>query len=216
MQYVTYLRVSTQRQGHSGLGIEAQRHATATYAQSGQVICEYVEIESGKNADRPQLAAALQHCKVTGSTLLVAKLDRLARNVEFTARLMNSDVDFIAADNPHANKLTIHIMAAMAENEREQISLRTKQALAAAKARGIKLGGYREKSTVCDEQRTRSAQIRAVKAQAFAENLRPILADIGPGTLAHIAQELTQRRVKTPAGGRWTPTAVRRVIQRLT
>jgi DNA invertase Pin-like site-specific DNA recombinase len=142
IKYVSYLRVSTARQGQSGLGLEAQRQAVIEHVNGhGTLLREFVEIESGKRSDnRPQLQAALTHAAATGATLIVAKLDRLARNVSFISALMDSGVEFIAADMPMANKLTIHVLAAVAEHEREAVSQRTREALAAAKARGVKLG----------------------------------------------------------------------------
>lgn len=214
-KYVSYLRVSTQRQGRSGLGLEAQRSAVAEHARGATIIREYVEVESGKHQDRPQLDAALRECKRTGSTLLVAKLDRLARNVEFTARLMNSGVEFVAADNPTATRLTIHILAAMAEHEREQISQRTKAALAAAKRRGVKLGGKRNGSGWKARNQRLGAEALAARADAFAQDLREVLADIGPGSLRSIAAALTERNIRTPRGGGWTATAVARLQERL-
>src|SRR5713226_5817525 len=142
---IGYLRVSTKGQGESGLGIEAQKAAVETYAkQNGAtlIVC-YLEVESGKLADRPELAKALSHAKRSKATLVVAKMDRLARNVAFLSALMEAKVDFIAVDNPAANKLTLHILAAVAEAEAEAISTRTKAALAAYKARGGKLGSAR-------------------------------------------------------------------------
>jgi DNA invertase Pin-like site-specific DNA recombinase len=214
-KYISYLRVSTQRQGRSGLGLEAQRNAVAAHAADGAIIREFQEVESGKRQDRPQLDAALKECKLTGATLLVAKLDRLARNVEFTARLMNSGVDFVAADNPHANRLTIHILAAMAEHEREQISHRTKAALAAAKRRGVKLGGKRKGSGWRGGNQFLGAEARIAAALAYSHDLRDVLADIGPGSLRRVAAELTARSIKTPRGGAWTAAAVQRVQRRL-
>src|SRR5581483_7442988 len=144
-KFVTYLRVSTQRQGSSGLGLAAQRDAVAAYLKGGHwsLVQEIVEIESGKRADRPALSSALSLCRVHNAKLLVAKLDRLARNVAFISALMEAGVEFEAVDLPQANKLTVHIMAAMAEHEAAAISTRTKAALKAAKARGRKLGGRR-------------------------------------------------------------------------
>src|SRR5712691_7934411 len=141
-KFIGYLRVSTEKQGQSGLGIEAQRKAIEDYLNGGrwELLAEYVEIESGKRSDRPELAKALVQSKATGATLIVAKLDRLSRNVAFIAALMESGVEFTAADMPMANRLTVHVLAAVAEHEREAISARTKAALAAAKARGQKLG----------------------------------------------------------------------------
>src|SRR5438477_9726116 len=141
--FVAYYRVSTARQGQSGLGLDAQRQAVCDYlaGQAGsQLIAEFTEIESGKRNNRPELEAALAMCKRAKATLVIAKLDRLARNLAFIANLMESGVDFLATDNPHATKLMVHMLAAFAEHEREQISARTKAALAAAKARGVRLG----------------------------------------------------------------------------
>jgi DNA invertase Pin-like site-specific DNA recombinase len=136
--FVAYYRVSTDRQGRSGLGLEAQSEAVRQHLsrESGNLLAEYIEVESGKRSDRPQLAAALVVVKKAKATLIIAKLDRLARNVHFISGLIESAVDFVAADNPHANRLMVHMLAAFAEHEREQISTRTKDALAAAKARG--------------------------------------------------------------------------------
>src|SRR5713226_8632785 len=141
-KFIAYLRVSTDKQGQSGLGIEAQRKAVTDYLDGGnwQLLAEHVEVESGKRSDRPQLQAALAHAKATGATIVIAKLDRLARNVAFISNLMESGVDFVAADMPMANRLTVHVLAAVAEHEQEMISQRTKAALAAAKVRGVKLG----------------------------------------------------------------------------
>ncbi len=139
--HVAYYRVSTDRQGKSGLGLDAQRAAVAAYlAGRGEKIAEFTEIESGKRNDRPQLAAALMLCRQQKARLIIAKLDRLARNVHFISGLMESGVDFVAVDMPEANRLTLHILAAVAEHEREMISQRTKAAREQAKARGTRLG----------------------------------------------------------------------------
>jgi len=140
MQYVIYYRVSTKKQGQSGLGLEAQKTIVKSYVKDSVVIAEYTEIETGKNANRPQLKSALQMCKEKNATLIVAKLDRLARNLHFVTSLQASNVDFVCCDMPTANKLTVHIIAAIAENEAMLISTRTKQALAEKKKQGIKLG----------------------------------------------------------------------------
>jgi DNA invertase Pin-like site-specific DNA recombinase len=144
-RFVAYYRVSTERQGRSGLGLEAQKAAVRDYLNGGnwKIVAEFVEGESGKRSDRPQLAAALAACTLRGAKLIIAKLDRLARNVAFVSNLMEAGVDFIAVDFPTANRLTVHILAAVAEHEAKMVSERTKAALAAAKARGRKLGGYR-------------------------------------------------------------------------
>src|SRR6478672_514371 len=144
-KFVAYYRVSTDRQGKSGLGLDAQREAVTSYLNGGswQLVQELTEVESGKHADRPQLAAALAACKKHKAKLVIAKLDRLSRNLAFIATLMDSGVEFVAVDNPHANKLTVHILAAVAQREREAIAQRTRDALQAAKARGKRLGNPR-------------------------------------------------------------------------
>ena len=141
-KFVSYLRVSTQQQGDSGLGIEAQRAAVADYLNGGDwaLLAEYVEVESGKRNDRPQLMAALAYAKATGATVVIAKWDRLARNVAFVSAVLDGGVDFVACDNPHATRFTIHILAAVAEYEAAAVSTRTKAALAARKARGGRMG----------------------------------------------------------------------------
>ena len=141
-RFVAYYRVSTERQGSSGLGFEAQQKAVRDYLNGGawELVAEHVEIESGKRADRPELAKALEACKRHKARLVIAKLDRLSRNLAFIATLMEAGVEFLAVDNPHANKLTVHILAAVAQHEREMISERTTAALQAAKARGVRLG----------------------------------------------------------------------------
>jgi DNA invertase Pin-like site-specific DNA recombinase len=148
-QFVAYYRVSTDRQGTSGLGLDAQRTAVLAHAANGQLIAEYTEVESGKkHTNRPQLLAALAECRRSGATLVIAKLDRLGRNVAFISALMEGGIDFVACDNPYANRLMLHMLAAFAEHEREQISQRTKAALAAAKARGVRLGNPRAKEAL--------------------------------------------------------------------
>ena len=212
--WVSYLRVSTDKQGASGLGLEAQRKAVADYLNGGKwmLAAEFVEVESGRRSDRPQLAAALAACKKHKAKLVVAKLDRLARNVAFTAKLMESGVEFVAADMPFANKLTIHILAAVAEHEREAISDRTKQALAAAKARGMRLGGPKLK----EAQRNGSARNQE-KADTFAANTRPVIEQIrrsGITTLRGIAAALNARGVPTARGGTWTPVQIMAIERR--
>src|SRR6516164_5956201 len=164
-KFVGYFRVSTDKQGKSGLGLDAQREAVLNYLNGGSwtLIEEFVEIESGKRNDRPQLAAALAACKKHRAKLVIAKLDRLARNVAFIANLMDGKVDFVCCDMPQATRLTIHVLAAVAEHEREMISERTRNGLAAAKARGVKLGNLA------------LAAANRTAALERAEALRPIL-----------------------------------------
>ncbi len=206
---ISYLRVSTTKQFQSGLGLEAQREAVTSFAatRGRTILAEYVEAESGKRDDRPALAEAIAHAKRAGATLLIARLDRLSRSVALISRLMEAGVEFQAADMPEANRFVVHIMSAVAEWEREQISARTKAALAAAKVRGVKLGTH---GAVL-------AATRKAEALEYAERLRPILAGIvGPGvTLQATADCLTRQNVATREGGQWTPTSVRNTLLRL-
>ena len=217
-KFISYLRVSTQRQGKSGLGLEAQREAVAGYLNGGawELVEEVLEVESGKRNDRPELARALSLCRIHGAKLLVAKLDRLARNVAFISALMEAGVDFEAVDLPQANRLTVHIMAAMAEHEAEAISVRTKAALAAAKARGTKLGGYRwDIRTMATKGNARSIKIRSAKAAKRAADLMPVIGDLkamGAVSLHQIAAGLNDRGIKTARGGEWSPVQVQRVM----
>ena len=210
-KWVSYLRVSTDKQGESGLGIEAQRKAVETYLNGGSwtLAQEFVEVESGKRSNnRPQLAAALAACKKLKAKLVVAKLDRLARNVAFISKLMESGVEFLACDFPHANKLTIHILAAVAEHERELISSRTKAALAAAKERGKKLGGPKQALAA-----KLGAAANKEAADKFAANALPIIRQVqasGVTTLRGIAGALTARGIPTPRGREGSAPQVKR------
>lgn len=213
-RFISYIRVSTSRQGASSLGLEAQQKAVRDYLNGGssELVGEFVEIESGKRSDRPQLAEAMAACKREKATLVIAKIDRLARNVAFIANLMESGIEFVAVDMPHANKLTLHILSAVAEHEREMISARTKAALEAAKARGTKLGGRRDDAVYERMSATRSAQ-----ADAFAANVKPIIADIqraGVTSYSAIADALNARGVSTRRGGRWHTSQVRNIALR--
>jgi DNA invertase Pin-like site-specific DNA recombinase len=224
---VAYCRVSTKQQGASGLGLEGQRTAVESYARqtAGRIVALYVEVESGKRADRPELAKALAHAKRSKATLCVAKLDRLSRNVEFLAKVMNSAVDFVACDNPAANRLTLHILAAVAEAEAKAISDRTKAALAAAKARGAQLGSARPGHWEGREE-ARLAGARAgakaaglVLAKAAAEayaDLLPILTELRDKglSLQAIADELNGQGHTTRRGKPWNPVQVYRVLER--
>lgn len=211
--YIAYLRVSTQKQGESGLGLDAQRVAISRYTANGRVLATFTETESGKRNDRPQLAAALQKAKQTGAVLVIAKLDRLARNVHFISGLMESGVEFVACDMPHANRLTLHIMAAIAEHEAEMISKRTVAALAAARARGTKLGGYRGKGAPTAASRAKGRHTQTAGANARAARLKPILTDLraaGHTTYQALAVALTVRGYAAPRGGAWSAAQVRR------
>jgi len=211
-QFVAYYRVSTQKQGRSGLGLDAQKAAVLAYIGAGEVVASYTDIESGKRDDRPELTKALMACKRTGATLVIAKLDRLSRDVAFIATLMKAGVEFIACDMPTANKLTIHILAAVAEAEREMISLRTKAALEAAKARGVRLGN----PTPIRSLANASLAIQT-KANNRADNLTRTVQEIraaGIRSLNGIAKALTARGAPTARGGVWTAKAVSNLLKR--
>lgn len=219
MQIIAYLRVSTARQGASGLGLEAQRAAVQSYARSGGhgIVSEYVEVESGRKADRPQLAAALSACRLHRATLVIAKLDRLSRNVAFIANLMEGGVEFVACDMPHANRLTLHLLAAIAEHEREMISQRTKAALAAAKARGVKLGNPNGSLALKPHNAVAVAAskvARQAKALAVRNAVAPLLGElkaVGLAGAGEIARELNRRGVPSPTGGVWYAQMIRRM-----
>jgi DNA invertase Pin-like site-specific DNA recombinase len=216
MRFVTYLRVSTERQGQSGLGLEAQRAAVAAHVLGrGEVVSEFVEVESGKRADRPQLALALVEAKRAGAVLLIAKLDRLARNVAFIANLLESGVEVTAADMPEANRFVLHIMAAVAEQEGRAISERTIAALAAAKARGVKLGwSSPERVSEQLEAAKKGAAANKARAATFAANVLPVIEQIraGGASLRQIAAELNARGIKTARGGKWHAMTVRNIL----
>lgn len=217
-KYVLYYRVSTQRQGRSGLGIEAQEAAVVAFlsARDTHVIGEYREIESGRKNDRQQLAAAMKMCRMTNSTLLIAKLDRLARNVAFISALMESGIDFTAVDFPEANRLTVHILAAVAEHEAMMISERTKAALAARKARGLLLGNQ---ASLRPADRAGAAQAASAWSRKAADHAAMVLPAIqemrGAGmSLRATARDLAKQGFTTVRGGRWTATQVSAVLQR--
>lgn len=213
-RFVTYVRVSTAEQGRSGLGLEAQREACRRYLASlpgSECVGEFQEVESGKRNARPQLAAALAKAAAYGGTLLIAKLDRLSRDAHFLIGLERSGVDFVACDNPQANRLTIGILALVAEQERDAISQRTKAALAAAKARGVRLGN--PKGAAHLKGRGNSEAVSAVRTQAdaFASRIAPVFADLrgeGHTSANALARELNRRGVPTARGGAWTARAV--------
>ena len=212
--FVAYYRVSTGEQERSGLGLEGQRAAVLDFINGGaaNLVAEFTETESGKRNDRPQLAEALAACKKHRAKLVIAKLDRLARNVAFISNLMESGVDFVAVDMPDANRLTVHILAAVAEHEREMISERTKAALAAAKARGVKLGSP-------DPGKGSAIGVAANKERAdqFAANVVPIIREIeASGVTSHlgIAKALNARGIPTARGGEWYDSTVKNILRR--
>lgn len=210
MKLVVYLRVSTVRQGHSGLGLEAQRESIRSFAQmrGAEVIGEYVEIESGARSDRPALAAALAHAKRERGELIVARLDRLARNVAFVSALLQEGVELRVVDMPEASRLLLHVMAAVAEHERQAISERTKAALTAAKARGVLLGnGGRLKA---EQARLAAHHLSQENAAAFEE-----IRAAGITTVRGWAAELNRREIASPEGGCWGPGNAGRLIKRL-
>jgi len=215
-KFIAYYRVSTDRQGRSGLGVEAQREAVTRYLNGGnwQLLDDFVEVESGKRDDnRPQLAAALAACRKHKATLVIAKLDRLARNVAFIANLMDSKVEFVAVDLPTANRLTLHIMAAFAEHEREMISARTKAALAVRKAQGVKMGN---RTNLAEAQAKGTATVKR-DADAFAANVLPVIERIkATGTTSYnaIAKALNERGVRTAKGRTWAAATVRNIVLR--
>ncbi len=207
--FIAYYRVSTDRQGASGLGLDAQREDVKRYiGQRGQLAAEFTEIESGRrHTNRPQLRAALDACRQRRATLVIAKLDRLARNVHFISGLMESKVDFVAVDMPDANRLTVHIIAAVAEHEREMNSKRTKAALAQAKARGQQLGSPRPLAAL-DKANEKTAHLRpAPEVLTLIEQRRS-----EGKTLREIAQELNRLGNRTPRGKQWYASTVRKQL----
>ncbi len=215
-KFIAYYRVSTDQQGRSDLGLEAQQEAVRAYLNGGtwDLIREFVEVESGKHDDRPKFQAALKMCRLMGATLVVAKLDRLSRNAAFLVNLMESKVKFLCVDNPQANELTIHILAAVAQQERKAISERTKAALKAAKARGVKLGN----PNLAAVRPTDTAAARARRlelAREWSSDIGEVIADIqqgGTNTLNGIATKLNERGIPTRRGGVWQAVQVQRVM----
>lgn len=213
-KFISYIRVSTDRQGRSGLGLEAQRQAVADYLNGGKwdLVAEFVEVESGRGANaldkRPQLRAAIDAAKRAKATLVIAKLDRLARNVHFISGLLESGVDFVAVDNPTASRLTVQILAAVAEDEARRIRERTRDALAAAKARGTVLGKH-----------GREVLSRDNRAAALdrARKLYPVVAMLRDetGSVRRLVERLNSTGVKTPNGKRWHIASVHRLLRRM-
>lgn len=222
MKIVSYLRVSTRQQGTSGLGLDAQRGAIEAYAiqQHAKVAETFTEVESGKVNTRPELAKALHLAKVTGATLVIAKLDRLSRNAAFLLALRDSGVRFVAADMPDANDLTVGIMALVAQQEREAISKRTKEALAVAKARGVRLGNPNGAAALKRAGQGNAASLGTIRTRAdsHANNLKPVIHDLikqGVTSLGAIAEVLNAREMLTPRGGRWHKSSVRNLLARI-
>jgi DNA invertase Pin-like site-specific DNA recombinase len=222
LKIVSYLRVSTQKQGRSGLGLEAQRTAIEGFAAArGAVVLKtFTEVESGKLNARPELSKALQLSKITGATLVIAKLDRLSRNASFLLALRDSGVQFIAADMPDATELTVGVMALVAQQEREAISRRTREALSAAKARGQRLGNPNGAAALQRAGKGNAAALRKLQgaAQDHAEQLRPYLEDLASRSitsLGALADALNSAGILPPRGGRWHKSSVRNLLTRL-
>jgi DNA invertase Pin-like site-specific DNA recombinase len=218
-KFVAYYRVSTAKQGISGLGLEAQKESVRQYLNGGRwrMVDEVTEVESGKRNDRPALARALQLCRLHKATLIIAKLDRLARNVNFISNLMESTVEFTAVDFPTANRLTVHILAAVAEHEAQMISTRTRDALQAARARGVKLGTRNPQMIAKYARRgTRASAIaRSAAARIRAADVLPTIVEAIRTTspsLSGIAKELNHQGIPAPRGGTWSAVQVSRVL----
>lgn len=217
VRHVSYLRVSTERQGRSGLGLEAQRRAVADFVAiaGSRLLAELVEVESGSRDSRPKLAEALALCRLHNATLLIAKLDRLSRDAHFLLGLQKAGVRFVAADMPEANEMVVGIMAVVAQAERKMISARTKAALAAAKARGKRLGNPANLRNQA-AGRTRSQEVRTTAAGERARDLLPIIRhvqELGATSLRAIADGLNERSIPTARGGRWSAVQVKRVLE---
>jgi DNA invertase Pin-like site-specific DNA recombinase len=219
-KYVTYYRVSSRKQGKSGLGLEAQQTSAKVFLNGGnwKQVGEFVEVESGKRNARPKLGEALALCRIYNATLIIAKLDRLARNVAFIANLMESGVEFIAIDMPTASKFTLHIMASVAEQEGDMIADRTKKALATARARGTLLGRRDAAISAYSSVGVKaSAEVRSGRAAAKAKDLLPVIRAAqasGATSLRQIADMLNERDTPTARGGLWSAVQVQRVLAR--
>lgn len=216
--FVAYYRVSTPKQGASGLGIEAQKAAVAAHVKAGdKIVASFVEVESGKRNSRPELAKALRLCKVHRATLIVGKLDRLSRSVSFLASLLEGDVPIIAADMPSADRTMLQFMSVIAEHEARAISTRTRQALAQARQRGVVLGGWRGRA-LTDGDRKRAAAALKAQADERAQAIVPVideLRSLGATSTAALADALNGRSIPTPRGGRWHAASVSRLLARV-
>lgn len=226
-RFVAYYRVSTARQGRSGLGLEAQQASVESFVarEGGELVAPpFVEVESGRKASRPELAKAIAHARRNNARLLVAKLDRLSRNVAFLSQLMEARVDFVAADNPNATRFTVHIMAAVAEEEARAISERTKAALGAAKARGVLLGSHRPGHWSQHEEARKKGQRKATEAAAQAKRAKRVV-QLSPGLMAKlqeyrsklslraVAEKLNEEEVPGLTKRGWNAMSVARLIK---
>ena len=216
--FISYYRVSTKKQSDSGLGLDAQKQTVNHYLQSvgGEVLDSFVETESGKKSDRPKLQKAIKNCQLKNAILLVAKLDRLSRDLHFVTSLQKSGIRFVVAENPEMNELTVHILAAMAQHETNMISDRTKKALAAAKARGVKLGNPRL-SEAGGGDTTNARKAKKEKSDKYATDMSEVIGEIkesGVAGLMGIAQSLNSMGFTTSRGFKWTPCSVSRVVKR--
>ena len=219
-RYISYIRVSTQKQGRSGLGLEAQQAAIGGYLQSngGKLVGEYQEVESGRHNDRVQLAEALRQCRLLGAVLLIAKLDRLSRNAVFLLQLQDSGVDFVCCDMPGANRMTIGVMALVADQEARFISDRTKAALQAAKARGVHLGNPMGAAAFGNRRGSaQGAEAVKVQADARAEQLADVVRGMREAgmSFAKMADRLNADGYLTARGGKWHPATVRNLLARI-
>jgi len=218
-KFVAYFRVSTAKQGASGLGLQAQSNAVHAFLNGGdwQLVAEFTEVESGKRNDRPELAKAVAACRLYGAKLIIAKLDRLSRDVHFLTGLEKAGVQFVAADMPEANEMVVHMMAVVAQAERKMIGARTKAALAAAKDRGTTLGGfkgYRPSS----EDRAKALETRQSKVAARGALMAPLVDELraaGTTSLSGIASALNERGITTARGSQWHPTSVARLLEQM-
>jgi DNA invertase Pin-like site-specific DNA recombinase len=218
---VSYIRVSTELQGASGLGIEAQRSAIIAWAeqQRATIIAEYVEIESGKNSDREQLAQAVARCAKTNAALVASRLDRFGRRTRDLLKLKEATFPVVACDMPHADSFLWTVISAIAQREGESISERTRIALQAAKARGTVLGGAREGGhRVNDDDRAKSIETRQTQADDRARSIEDDIAELraeGRTSLRQIADGLNERGIETPRRASWKPMSVKRLLERL-
>lgn len=217
-QYVSYLRVSTQKQGYSGLGLEAQKEIIKNYLHDKIPIAEYIEVESGRKTNRPKLKDALAQCRTTGATLIVAKLDRLARNVSFLSNLLESDVEIVFCDFPQANKMVLHILAAISQYEAELTASRTKAALQAKKARGESLGNPEHLMDKHQQAIAKSNQTNSDKAKSNPNNMRAVAflkVMISQGkTVQEMTDVLNREGFVTAQGCKFLPATVSRIIKR--